>query len=1068
MAKKDYHCELLPYERIDCLSIQDAKQRAGWGITAFELPKSWEYTQGEDVVIAVLDTGCNLDHPDLKDNLLEGISFIKKGKPPEDKNGHGCVSPECLIQTDFGGIQEIESLYDSIDSKEKKHQKKEGTYFVKKTKNIKTYSFDTNTQTSVIGEVESIQKLPINGDVIKIELEGGTTYLLTPWHPVYIIKRRHHKVYDIYRKRADEVTYGDQFIFGKGEKCGDLGSTQFVDGPMKMVCKNCGHKPKYWKGKTPTKCKKCFKEKWKKAVNSIEITEDLSYLAGIILTDGHISNNRLEIASMTPEILIKVLNIAKSMKWTAKIENKRVLIYGKEAVHVFKEMGIFSGNKSLKQDLPQWTGKANRNSQAAFIAGVIDGDGCISKENTKNRITTASYVFAHQMSFFLNSWGISSYVSKPKFDTRERFVKSKHPIYKITHTCLPKDIADHLAHPKKIERSKITPRSSRVGRRVKSVSIERYDGYFYDFTIKKYHNYIADGHFVSNTHVIGTLIAGNNDIGVVGVCPKAKVVPIQVLDDKGNGNLLSVASGVRWAADHGVDIIAMSLGAPIKVQQVRKAIQYAASKGIPTFVAAGNAGNTKEVFYPANYPETIAIGAIDKDFNRADFSNTGENLDFMAPGVDIFSTVPDGWYATLSGTCLAKGSYVYTPNGPIEIENIKEGDIVFAYKSGRIVERPVLFNIYRGKNTVRRLVSSGRDVLATETHKMLTINKKEKKVEWVSVEDLTENHKLMLPRKFTRTKNEYLNNVLNSEFCWLLGFFLGDGWISDTKRSMRVNFATGEYKNIDDKVKRIYYENTGKKLKETSHGWNYDDSTKTAMIIQCLGINDYCNEKTVPLWLWGLNDDKIKSFFDGFYCSDGWLIKCKHPKFGFESSSKDLIRKLSILSEYMGWQHSTIQERFRENKSPNSKNNDLKYSSSLTVTQKEVNGWSYLKEFKISGVENAEKMGINTEELYCASWYKKEKIENVDVYDLTVPDADCFVTNGIITHNSMACPFAVGVAALVLSWVKQGKAKIKLETVQDYRDVFSKYTTPIKNSKKEKFYEGFGIIDPRKLLKAKL
>lgn len=155
------------------------------------------------------------------------------------------------------------------------------------------------------------------------------------------------------------------------------------------------------------------------------------------------------------------------------------------------------------------------------------------------------------------------------------------------------------------------------------------------------------------THVTGILVAENNDIGVVGVCPKAKVRPIKVLDKKGNGNLINVAEGIRWAADMGVDLITMSLGAPIKVQQVRKAIQYAAEKGIPTFCAAGNAGNTKEVFYPANYPETIAIGAVDEDFRRADFSNTGYNLDFMAPGVDIFSTVPDNWYATLSGTSMA-------------------------------------------------------------------------------------------------------------------------------------------------------------------------------------------------------------------------------------------------------------------------------------------------------------------------------------------------------------------------------------------------------------------------------
>lgn len=155
------------------------------------------------------------------------------------------------------------------------------------------------------------------------------------------------------------------------------------------------------------------------------------------------------------------------------------------------------------------------------------------------------------------------------------------------------------------------------------------------------------------THVTGTLVASNNDIGVVGVCPKSKVIPIKVLDKNGNGNMLSVSKGIRYAVKRGADFITMSLGAPFRVQQVRRAIQYAASKGVITFVAAGNAGKTNEIFYPANYKETIAIGAIDENFRRADFSNTGENLDFMAPGVDILSTVPPNWYATLQGTSMA-------------------------------------------------------------------------------------------------------------------------------------------------------------------------------------------------------------------------------------------------------------------------------------------------------------------------------------------------------------------------------------------------------------------------------
>lgn len=156
------------------------------------------------------------------------------------------------------------------------------------------------------------------------------------------------------------------------------------------------------------------------------------------------------------------------------------------------------------------------------------------------------------------------------------------------------------------------------------------------------------------THVTGVLVAENNDIGMVGIAPNAKVRPVKVLDDQGNGNMSIVAQGIRWAADQGCDFISMSLGSPLPVAQVRKAIQYAASKGTITLCAAGNLGKSTEVLYPAAYPETIAVGAITQELRRADFSNTGKNLDFMAPGVDIYSTVPKNWYAKMSGTSMAQ------------------------------------------------------------------------------------------------------------------------------------------------------------------------------------------------------------------------------------------------------------------------------------------------------------------------------------------------------------------------------------------------------------------------------
>jgi subtilisin len=155
------------------------------------------------------------------------------------------------------------------------------------------------------------------------------------------------------------------------------------------------------------------------------------------------------------------------------------------------------------------------------------------------------------------------------------------------------------------------------------------------------------------SHVTGIICALNNDLGIVGVAPQSKVMPVKVLDKSGSGDLETVAQGIAWAADQGVDFITMSLGSPSPVPCIEQAIKYAERKGVVTWCAAGNSGKTRQIFYPAAYPNAIGIGAIDESFNRANFSCTGPDLDFLAPGVKILSTVPTNWYAVLSGTSMA-------------------------------------------------------------------------------------------------------------------------------------------------------------------------------------------------------------------------------------------------------------------------------------------------------------------------------------------------------------------------------------------------------------------------------
>lgn len=155
------------------------------------------------------------------------------------------------------------------------------------------------------------------------------------------------------------------------------------------------------------------------------------------------------------------------------------------------------------------------------------------------------------------------------------------------------------------------------------------------------------------THVTGTIVANNNNIGVVGVAPKARVLIIKVLGDEGWGYTDSVSQGVLFAIEQNVDIISMSLGGTASDDGLHEALKKAYNKHIPCICAAGNSGDVGQLDFPGRHAETISIGALNDANLRAEFSQTGQRLDFMAPGVDIYSTYMGNQYAGMSGTSMA-------------------------------------------------------------------------------------------------------------------------------------------------------------------------------------------------------------------------------------------------------------------------------------------------------------------------------------------------------------------------------------------------------------------------------
>ncbi|WP_242772066.1 Ig-like domain-containing protein [Brevibacillus parabrevis] len=180
-----------------------------------------------------------------------------------------------------------------------------------------------------------------------------------------------------------------------------------------------------------------------------------------------------------------------------------------------------------------------------------------------------------------------------------------------------------------------------------------------DLEIKGGVSYIEGEDDFGDQHGHGTAVAGviaarDNDFGIVGVAPEAELYAIKVLDKKGHGTYSSMIQGIEWAIQNRMNILSISAGGYVNSRALHDQIKRANEHGILVIAAAGNRGLGEETeLFPAQYAETISVGAVDREDQRADFSSVGKELDLMAPGVDIRSTAPGGDFQTRSGTSLA-------------------------------------------------------------------------------------------------------------------------------------------------------------------------------------------------------------------------------------------------------------------------------------------------------------------------------------------------------------------------------------------------------------------------------
>jgi subtilisin family serine protease len=144
--------------------------------------------------------------------------------------------------------------------------------------------------------------------------------------------------------------------------------------------------------------------------------------------------------------------------------------------------------------------------------------------------------------------------------------------------------------------------------------------------------------------------ATDNGAGVAGVCWGCKLMFVNAMQASGVANYSDIAAAVQYAASNGAQVINLSLGGYADSAALRDAIREAATTAV--IVAGAGNDDSGTPFYPAAYPEVVAVAATDPADQKAIFSNYGAWVDVSAPGKDIRTTTVSG-YATDSGTSLA-------------------------------------------------------------------------------------------------------------------------------------------------------------------------------------------------------------------------------------------------------------------------------------------------------------------------------------------------------------------------------------------------------------------------------
>lgn len=351
--------------------------------------------------------------------------------------------------------------------------------------------------------------------------------------------------------------------------------------------------------------------------------------------------------------------------------------------------------------------------------------------------------------------------------------------------------------------------------------------------------------------------------------------------------------------------------------------------------------------------------------------------------------------------CFEEGTKVSSPNGLINIEDIKVGDIIYDMNGE---EKEIIRATSHVDSDLTIIHAAGySDVIVTKKHPFLAkkVIKRNhnipeySKPQWIPAGELTTSDKIGL---FVPTFKEKIN--FNKELAYLVGRYIGDGWKTPSNRKATpfkyyICCNNKEKEKLECKFKEAGINYSVNKNKTV---WEFNIHTSTKNEQTLINVLDKCGryaiDKDIPREVWDWNIESIKSLLQGYFDADGSIYKDTQR---FTSISKNLV--FSIAELIRGVYHKNVSISYR-------KNNKTQYIEGRKVKcHDSYEGRFLLKEPKRKYYEYDEKNNIMWVNISKPTI--KKLPDQIKVYNIEVKDNPTFIANGAIVHNCSAYNYQV-------------------------------------------------------------